>query len=99
MTDRFAYYDTVRQKIIDALKVDLIGPQSEDEILDENPRHAYVIRMLSPQVDDDDEVWQAKTMNRKWIRTSHMRMARIIQPEKMTIMNPITSTRFRLPSL
>ena len=52
MADRFAY-DTVRQKIIDALKVDLMGPQSEDEILDENPRHAYVIGMLSPQVDDD----------------------------------------------
>lgn len=50
MADRFMY-DRVRQKIIDALKVDLMGPQSEDEVLDENPRHAYIIGMLSPQVD------------------------------------------------
>ena len=48
MADRFRYAE-VRQMIIDAMKVDLMGPQSEDEVLDENPRHAYIIGLLAPQ--------------------------------------------------
>ena len=48
MADRFAYA-AVRQKIIDALKVDLIGPLTETEVLDENPRYAYLVGMLIPQ--------------------------------------------------
>lgn len=32
MTDRFRYAQ-VRQMIIDAMKIDLMGPQSEDEVL------------------------------------------------------------------
>ena len=48
MADRFRYAQ-VRQMIIDAMKVDLMGPQSEDEVLDENPRHAYIIGLLAPQ--------------------------------------------------
>ena len=31
--DRFKYAE-VRQKIIDALKIDLVGPMQEDEVLD-----------------------------------------------------------------
>lgn len=48
MADRFKY-SQVRQMIIDAMKVDLMGPQSEEEALDENPRHAYIIGLLAPQ--------------------------------------------------
>lgn len=95
MTDRFAY-DTVRQKIIDALKVDLMGPQSEDEILDENPRHAYVIGMLSPQVDDDGS---AGKNNEQEVDTD----IAYEDGEDYTAgedddNEPITSNRFRLPS-
>lgn len=50
MVDRFRY-SAVRQRIIDAMKTDLMGPLSEEEVLDENPRHAYVIGMLAPQTD------------------------------------------------
>lgn len=55
MIDRFKYAK-VRQEIIDALKVDLMGPQSEDEVLDENPRHAYIIGMLASQIETDQIV-------------------------------------------
>ena len=39
----------VRQKIIDALKVDLVGPQKENEVLDENPMFEYLTGMLYPK--------------------------------------------------
>ena len=39
MEDRFRY-SAVRQRIIDAMKTDLMGPLTEEEVLDENPRHA-----------------------------------------------------------
>lgn len=48
MTDRFKFAE-VRQKIIDMLKIDLLGPLDENEVLDENPRHAYIVGMLAPQ--------------------------------------------------
>ena len=48
MPDRFKYAK-VRQKIINALRTDLMGPQSADEILDENPKSAYIIGMLASQ--------------------------------------------------
>ena len=60
MADRFKY-DKVRQDIIDALRIDLMGPQSEEEVLDENPRFAYIVGMLAAQTeaeaeaDDDNE--------------------------------------------
>lgn len=50
MEDRFRY-SAVRQRIIDAMKTDLMGPLMEEEVLDENPRHAYVIGLLAPQTD------------------------------------------------
>ncbi len=40
----------VRQKIIDALKVDLLGPSKPDEELDEDPMFEYLTGMLYPQV-------------------------------------------------
>ena len=48
MADRFKYAK-VRQEIIDALKVDLMGPQEDNEILDENPKFAYLVGMLAPK--------------------------------------------------
>lgn len=49
MADRFKYAK-VRQEIIDALKVDLMGPMEEEEVLDENPKYAYLVGMLAPKV-------------------------------------------------
>ena len=48
MGDRFQYAE-VRQKLINALRTDLMGPQSPDEVLDENPMFAYIVGMLYPQ--------------------------------------------------
>ena len=42
-------YSKVRQEIIDTMKMDLLGPREENEILTENPRSAYIIGMLAPQ--------------------------------------------------
>ena len=52
--DRFKYSE-VRQLIIDMLKMDLLGPTEENEVLSENPRHAYVVGMLAPQTELDGE--------------------------------------------
>lgn len=54
MADRFKYAK-VRQEIIDALKVDLMGPQEEEEVLDENPKFAYLVGMLAPKVADQSK--------------------------------------------
>lgn len=54
MPGRFEYA-AVRQKIIDAVRTDLMGPQSEMEVLDENPKHAYIIGMLISQSEADSE--------------------------------------------
>ena len=53
MADRFKYSE-VRQKIIDAIRTDLIGPKSENEVLDENPRYAYLVGMLDSQNKDNN---------------------------------------------
>lgn len=53
MADRFQYSE-VRQKIIDAIRTDLIGPRTQDEVLEENPRYAYLVGMLDVQSDDED---------------------------------------------
>lgn len=51
MPDRFKYAK-VRQEIINALKTDLMGPQSANEILDENPKNSYIVGMLASQAID-----------------------------------------------
>lgn len=51
MPDRFKYAK-VRQEIINALRTDLMGPQSANEVLDENPKSAYIIGMLASQAVD-----------------------------------------------
>lgn len=53
MPDRFKYSE-VRQKIINALRTDLMGPQSENEILDENPKSSYIIGMLASQTEEKE---------------------------------------------
>lgn len=54
MQDRKKYSEE-RQLIIDMLKMDLQGPMENEEILSENPRHAYMVGMLAPQTDMNDE--------------------------------------------
>lgn len=53
MPDRFKYAK-VRQEIINALRIDLMGPQSKDEVLDESPKNAYIIGMLASQIEAQD---------------------------------------------
>lgn len=53
MTDRFKYSE-VRQKIINAIRTDLIGPREKEEVLEENPRYAYLVGMLDIQSDDEE---------------------------------------------
>ena len=53
MADRTKYSE-VRQKIIDAIRADLIGPIDENEILRENPRFAYLVGMLDIQTDNEE---------------------------------------------
>lgn len=53
MADRFKYTE-VRQKIIEAIRTDLIGPREDEEVLEENPRYAYLVGMLDAQNDDED---------------------------------------------
>ena len=52
MADRSKYAE-VRQKIIDAIRTDLIGPLDPKEVLDENPRYSYLVGMLEPQRDEN----------------------------------------------
>ena len=40
----------VRQKIIEALRKDLVGPLEDNEVLDESPMFEYLTGMLYPQV-------------------------------------------------
>lgn len=53
MADRFKYAE-IRQKIIEAIRTDLIGPREDEEVLEENPRYAYLVGMLDAQNDDED---------------------------------------------
>ena len=51
MTDRFKYSE-VRQKIIEAIRTDLVGPVDANEVLEGNPRYEYIVGML--QADEED---------------------------------------------
>lgn len=61
MADRFKYSE-VRQKIIDAIRTDLIGPREKEEVLEENPRYAYLVGMLDIQSDDEDYSGAGKSL-------------------------------------
>ena len=54
MADRFKYSE-VRQKIIDDIRLDLIGPKEEEEVLEESPRFAYLVGMLDIQKDENSD--------------------------------------------
>lgn len=53
MADRFKFAE-VRQEVIEMLKKDLLGPSSENEILNQNPRFEYIVGMLAPQTSEND---------------------------------------------
>ena len=49
MVDRSDYfYAQVRQKMLEAVRMDLIGPTKEDEVLSELPTNSYITGMLYP---------------------------------------------------
>lgn len=93
MADRFKYAE-VRQKIIDAIRTDLIGPLSSEEVLDENPRYAYLVGMLEPRHDED-----AQDQNEQEIEAD----IDYDKGEDFTAgedddNEPVSSTKFQLPS-
>ena len=45
--DRFKYAE-IRQKIVDMMKDDLMGPLEPEEVLTDNPRNAYLVGILAP---------------------------------------------------
>ena len=45
-------YKEIRSEIIKSLKVDLMGPLTEEEILDESPLSSYITGMLYPQMSE-----------------------------------------------
>lgn len=53
--DRFKYAKA-RQKIIDALRMDLLGPRDENEVLDERPDTAYILGILEPKTESLNSV-------------------------------------------
>lgn len=93
MAERIKYAE-VRQKIIDAIRTDLIGPLSPEEILDENPRYAYLVGMLEPQRDENapDENEQEIEANIDYEKEEDFTAGEDDDNE------PISTTRFQLPS-
>lgn len=93
MAERIKYAE-VRQKIIDAIRTDLIGPLSPEEILDENPRYAYLVGMLEPQRDENapDENEQEIEANIDYEKEEDFTADEDDDNE------PISTTRFQLPS-
>lgn len=93
MADRFRYAE-VRQKIIDAIKTDLIGPLSPEEVLDENPRYAYLVGMLEPQRDENapDENEQEIEADIDYDKDEDFTAGEDDDNE------PISTTKFQLPS-
>lgn len=53
MADRFKFAE-VRQQVIDMVKTDLLGPRSENEVLNQNPRFEYIVGMLAPKTGEND---------------------------------------------
>jgi hypothetical protein len=93
MPDRCRYVE-VRQKIIDAIRTDLIGPEFPEEILDENPRFAYLVGMLVPQqssnvTDENEQEIEADVAHGE---------ENDFSADEDDENEPITTTRFQLPS-
>lgn len=93
MPDRFKYAE-VRWKIIDAIRTDLIGPLSPEEVLDENPRYAYIVGMLEPQRDENvpDENEQEIEADVDYEKNEDFTAGEDDDNE------PISTTKFQLPS-
>ena len=93
MDDRFKYAE-VRQKIIDAIRTDLIGPLSPEEVLDENPRFAYLVGMLEPQRDENapDENEQEIDTDIDYGKDEDFTAGEDDDNE------PVSTTKFQLPS-
>lgn len=93
MTHRLKYAE-VRQKIIDAIRTDLIGPLSPKEVLDENPRYAYLVGMLEPQRDENapDENEQEIEADIDYDKDEDFTAGEDDDNE------PISTTKFQLPS-
>lgn len=93
MPDRFKYAE-VRQKIIDAIRADLIGPFSPEEVLNENPRYAYIVGMLEPQRDENapDENEQEIEADIDYEKNEDFTAGEDDDNE------PISTTKFQLPS-
>ena len=93
MADRFRYAE-VRQKIIDSIRTDLIGPLSPEEMLDENPRYAYLVGMLEPQRDENapDENEQEIEADIDYDKDEDFTAGEDDDNE------PISTTKFQLPS-
>ena len=93
MADRFKYSE-VRQKIIDAIRTDLIGPREKEEVLEENPRYAYLVEC---------SIFKAMTRllragSRKLMQIWHLRMVWILRPVRMTTTSLFPPHNFQLPS-
>lgn len=87
-------YANVRQKIIDAIRTDLIGPLSPEEVLNENPRYAYIVGMLEPQRDENatDENEQEIEADIDYEKNEDFTAGEDDDNE------PISTTKFQLPS-
>lgn len=94
MPDNRFKYAEVRQKIIDAIRTDLIGPLSPEEELDENPRYAYLVGMLEPQQDENavDENEQEIKADVDYYKNEDFTAGEDDDNE------PISTTRFKLPT-
>ena len=93
MPDKFKYAE-VRQKIIDAIRTDLIGPLETEEVLNENPRYAYIVGMLEPQRDENatDENEQEIEADIDYEKNEDFTAGEDDDNE------PISTTKFQLPS-
>ena len=93
MADKSKYAE-VRQKIIDAIRTDLIGPLETEEVLSENPRYAYIVGMLEPQRDENaaDENEQEIEADIDYEKNEDFTAGEDDDNE------PISTTKFQLPS-
>lgn len=94
MADRFKYSE-VRQKIIDAIRTDLIGPREKEEVLDENPRFAYLVGMLDVQTDEENRSGEGEQEIEADMAFEDGEDFTAGQDDDN---EPISTTRFQLPS-
>lgn len=93
MSDKSKYAE-VRQKIIEAIRIDLVGPLETEEVLSENPRYAYLVGMLEPQRGENatDENEQEIEADIDYEKNEDFTAGEDDDNE------PISTTKFQLPS-